>query len=530
MISFCRKPYRYCMKISCLDKTASDRIALQKYVDAAYESCRDVIGHLSLLETVPQTKDEVLFGSLPDAVVIGPKLAVEEAYAICRELGTKSDFLPVFVLLSSEAYSLRALRRFQRCSADVFAAADSPIRFIHRLCSIDSGVRSAKSGKLIVIDGVKGGVGATTIAAGLAHAAEALGQRAVVIDLSKNGVLVQYMGAERWHSADYAAALIERLSPDRKLVERCVLAAPNGVAVLLPPAGGHEARELWVRDPRAFEFTLAVVEILRDLFDAILVDIAGTEGVLPYALQTRAEVRALVTSNDPASVDLLYRRLTEVTEIPGAGHVQVLISMMNRNSLSREDVLDFLYAHEAFEEWMCSVPAIPFDASGGEWIGTGNTFYTESAKGTQAVLEQALQKLMLSREELFAFRALESASSSWLKRFAGFFRPNGRRALQGGEGSGRGADPVRGTGGRVLHKERKRIELLTPRDGEAVYERLIHPVRPGALGETSSAGDTVREDPAGVYAEEDLEEEFLDTRTGALCQPPGESSRLNVRF
>lgn len=405
------------MRIACVDSTAADRVALQKMLDRCCTECRTSIGHLSLIQTYPATKEEVLVNAAPEVIAVGSSFSIEEAYAVCRDLHSAHPAVPLIVFLSPERYSLRSLRRFGNVSDEVFSTEDPSIRIIHKLSSFDTEDARGKGGKLVTVVGVKGGVGATSVVSGLAHAAEAVGKKAVVLDLSAASVFAYYMSAQRWQSADYAAALVDGVSPDKTLVERCLTTAPNGISILLPPSGGSEVRDLWLRDATHFVVTLSMIEILMDQFDIVLVDIAGVEGVLQFALQCRADSKLLVTSNDPASVHLLNTMINKLAETPGEGDIQVLINNSNERGLSYDDVLDFLYYNKHFEEDMVLPNPLPFDLCARNWIGTGNSFYTEGAKNVQKILEAILLGTLNTSEEVRPVYHRSQGLLDNLKRF-----------------------------------------------------------------------------------------------------------------
>jgi len=382
------------MKIACIDKTAAERIKLQRFIDGAYQSCRSSVGHLSNVATIPASRDEVLLNTPPNVVAVGPGFTPEEAYLTAREIRGTHANVPIIVVLADESYTLRTLKRFERVADEVVTSSEQPIRLIHKISTFGGEVRTHKAGRIVVVEGVKGGVGSTSIVSGLAHAANALGKEALVVDLSPASALIHYMAADRWQSPDYAAYLSDRIVPEWNSVQRCITEAPNGVRLLLPPAGGTDVRELWLRDRESFEITLSMLDLLRERFDVILIDLAGAEGVLNFALHARADARLLVTSNDPASVHLLNNRLNMLAQAPGDSPLNILLNMTLERGLTKEDLLDFLVVNENFEESMAALKPIQYDSRGASWIGTGNTFYTESSKSTQRILEQTLSHLL----------------------------------------------------------------------------------------------------------------------------------------
>jgi MinD-like ATPase involved in chromosome partitioning or flagellar assembly len=382
------------MRIVCVDASAADRVALQRHFDTVYEACREYLGHLNLADTVPASKEELLVSSAPELIAVGSAYSIELSFSTCRDLREAFPQTPIIVFLKAEAYSLRTMRRLERVSNEIFSVDEDPIRVAHKLISISRETAGKPSGRLITVSGVKGGVGATSVVSGIAHAAEALGKSSVVIDLSESASFSHYMAASRWQSSDFAAAIVDGISPDRSLIEKCITTAPNGINLFLPPSGGTDVRELWLRSSDRFEITLSAVEILQEMFDLVIVDMAGAEGVLHFALQCRAQGKLLVTSNDPASVHLLTTKLSKLVEIPGDGTVSVLINTLVEKGLTREDVLDFLYYNEQFSDEMATLAPIPFDERARNWIGTGNSFYTESPIEIQRLLESTARELL----------------------------------------------------------------------------------------------------------------------------------------
>lgn len=386
------------MRIVCVDKSAAARLKLRQVLEIAYESGRSTVGHLPLAQIELMSKDELAVNRAPDVIVIGPEFLPDEAYSVCLEIRNEHKDTPILLVLQSEHYSLRTLRRFERVTTDVFVMGESDTRLLHMLCRLEQQKLSGVEGKLVAICGVKGGVGATSVAGGLAHAAQAMGKTAVIVDLSSNAALLHYMGTPRWQSTEFATCLLEGIAPDKALVESCLAVSPNGLNLFLPPAGSTEVRELWLREPNRLNYTLGIIEMLREQFDVIFVDLAGTEGVLPFAIVARADTRLLVTSNDPASIHLLSRKIGELSQVPGDGELRILISMLTERGLTKDDVVDFLLINRNFNQEMSQLRPIPFDAQGKNWIGTGNTFYTESKKPTQSALEQCLATLLNTGE------------------------------------------------------------------------------------------------------------------------------------
>ncbi|MCB0360744.1 MAG: hypothetical protein KDD44_13945, partial [Bdellovibrionales bacterium] len=208
-----------------------------------------------------------------------------------------------------------------------------------------------------------------------------------------------FFAASRRVSADLATVIRERLTPDDATIRRGVEVAPNGIHLFLPPAGGTEMREMWLRDRDRFEVYLSIIDLLRDQYDLVIVDSARAEGVLPFALAVRATERMLVTSSDVGSVHLLSADLGAFLELPGSGKTRVIVSHGRRDGLTARDVADYLIESGTETRWVPEIASLPFDARGRCWVGTRNSIYTEGGKATRIVLD-ALAARCLKEEEL----------------------------------------------------------------------------------------------------------------------------------
>lgn len=406
------------MRIACVDKSAADRVSLQRLIENAYDACRGTLGHTSAAFAFPISKDEIILGERPDAVAIGGSWELERAYSVAREIKEAYPDIPILILLPGESFSLRALRRFERITSHVLSVDDDPIRIVHSILRMQDERQSQSCGELICVSGVKGGVGATSLVSGLAHGFQAIGKTSVVVDLSSSSVFSIYMGCQRTTSVEYSSILSDGRMPDLSLIQKCLIEAPNGVSFLASPAGGTEVRELWLREPSRVELTLSMIEILRESFDVVIVDTAHSEGLLPFALNCRAGSRLLVTSNDPASVHLLSVELRNLLDAPGDGDVKIMFNALSEQGLSSHDVKNFIASAHDFEYSEVDITEFPYCRAAKAWIGSGNTFFTESKPAQQKVIEQ-LCEVLLSDEEVRSLPFV--VENSLLGSFKSFF-------------------------------------------------------------------------------------------------------------
>lgn len=388
------------MRIACIDRSAEQRLSLQKFLDEAFSTCSSSATHLSFSHTYSASAQEAVVNTPPQLIVIGPSFSIEEAFVVCKDLRHAHNNVPIFLFLSCENFTLRALSRFDQLANEIFSIDEPPIRIIHKVFLYCSQPMNKKNGMLWTVNGAKGGVGTTSIVSGLAHAALCRGQKIVVMDLSATNAFACYLGANRLQSSEYATILSESLTPDEILVQRCLVTVPNGISIILSPSGGREIREQWLRDTIRYEVSIKIVDILLDLFNIVIVDIASAEGLLPFALNCRADKRLLISSNDPSSVHLLNTRLFQLAESQGSGEIKILLNLLNERSLSKEDILDFLSCNQYFHKHMLFPISVPYDKNAKNWIGTGNSFYIEGNNKLQKVLDKITDSLCRREEPL----------------------------------------------------------------------------------------------------------------------------------
>jgi cellulose biosynthesis protein BcsQ len=389
------------MKLACVDKTASDRLKLQGHFNSAFESCRDAIGHMAAVDFIPLSKEEALLTSLVpskskdhrnssafEGLIIGPGYSIDELISVSSNFRGVYAALPIFALIVPENFSLRTLRRLEKLSVEVFVTDDSAARLVHSVFRAGSRPSNQPDGKLISLVSGKGGVGVSTIAGGLAHAAKALGHSAIIIDLSEQGALFHYLQCDKWQSTDYRTAIIDRINIASTQIQKLIVEAPNGIKLLLPPAGASDVREMWLRNPQSVETTLILIDALREQFDLVLVDFGHAEGLLPFSILAKSDVRLVVTSNEPASVHLTQEKLIELDNLPSQARTIIFVNLLLDYSLIASDIEDFLSTQKSFKSF--EITSMQKDLKGAGWIGTGNTIYTEGS----FIIQEQLKELV----------------------------------------------------------------------------------------------------------------------------------------
>lgn len=373
------------MKLACIDKSASARLSLQQQVVTALDSARAIYGHVNLFEVYVSQLVDMEYSASPRAVFIGSSFSVDESLHVCREVRRISPQTPIVVVLSEENLSLVSLQEFRLVSDAVLSVSDSPSRFMHAILEV---TRTPKTtpGLVCVVDGVKGGVGATSVVCGVGHALQAVGKKALLVDLNRHSAIATYLGAEQLRSAKLAGALADNRTPSHELLVNCITDTPSGLSLLLPPTGYTESHEIWLHRSASVDFFLDAITVLRHHFDVLVFDIGGASGVVPFALIANADKRVLVSTNDYASIHLLASNLEEHFSMPGNAEVLVALNLIHQRGLSAGDISDYLAIRVPAIAKKLSYLTLPADKGAQSWIGSYNTPYTEGSRVMQEAL------------------------------------------------------------------------------------------------------------------------------------------------
>ncbi|MDD2942772.1 MAG: AAA family ATPase [bacterium] len=381
------------MKIACIDITAAGRDRLLAQLRAWLIAERQVIGHISRFEFFAMAPETINFSERIDVAVMGSGVGPEHAARLAEKISLRDDVTAIFVFLRSEDFSFANLQLFSQGSAEIFNDDNDRLRFLARLCATRVKNRADVRGRLCTFFAAKGGVGLTTIVTALAHAAQDRGQTALVLDLSRNSDIANSLALGKKFSTEFSSLLQQRCQLSLSDMASCIKTAENGINLILPPAGGAEVRESWIRASETLPTTMSLIEVALEQFDYVFVDTAQSEGILPFSLSVRSDERVMVSSNEVDSIYFATQKSSFGAGYLPGGEISLLINCRSLFGLTAAECMRYVRnVTDGAIEWK-ELPAIPCDRSGSFWIGSRNSFFTESNKATRTALGKLLRHL-----------------------------------------------------------------------------------------------------------------------------------------
>jgi flagellar biosynthesis protein FlhG len=174
--------------------------------------------------------------------------------------------------------------------------------------------------RIMAITSGKGGVGKTFVAANLAAALAAAGERVLVLDadlgLANLDVVLNLHPKLTLHDVFTGKATLDQ----------AILPAPGGFSVLLAGSGLVEYSRL---TPQVREQLVEIIAQVRPRYDRILLDTgAGISDVVLHAISLADEVLVVVTP-EPTSMTDAYATIKVLATLQQRRHVRLIINQVS---------------------------------------------------------------------------------------------------------------------------------------------------------------------------------------------------------
>ena len=380
------------LRIVVVDSSAESRNRVVAELEMYFNAEVKDIGLMPRLSVKPLSVEELGFHSAPDICVIGPELIIRDV-AVAARIKRAIPNTPLLVRLPAAEESLARIETLADLGvSDTFSDETTPLQFLKKVILLARKVSSPKEGLLILVDGGKGGVGVSSVAAGIAERLTVEEKRVLLVDCDfETQDLSRFLQVRPFINENLQLLFAGRRPVSEEFVMQSVYPVwgeEDGLFCMPPPA---ETEDLY--DPHAsYSRTLiSVLEVLDEKFDAIVVDAGSARGAFLQTLYRVADRVVLVVSNDPASLYASSHRLKRLRGMVFP-HTQILVveNAPSKFGLSR-DVLEkelSLAADLQDGEWLAA--PIPQRREVLRWPGSGDSMLGmgtgPAAKSIEALL------------------------------------------------------------------------------------------------------------------------------------------------
>lgn len=370
-----------------------------------------VVGDIGLLRR--RAENISYQSSDPFAIFIGPTCVekIEETVARARAVFPK---VPLAAIVDNDTYALEAVRLRRLIDVRIMPVADiaQMANFVLD-CESDTGAKLGLRTKgVISVCQLKGGVGCSTIAVGLAACWARNGLSVALIDLDDlNPQVTDWARVSNVHRQAVAEMLSQGVVPAYRLTE--LLGVVEGydarlVAMGQPEnyyQGFHFKADILEDAPSSSEFISSIIQVLQNEFDVVVIDGGRSWGISSFASLAPSQHTLLVIDDDGMSLRrslLNLRRLRRESDDPkefDLNRWSVLLNAYTGKLLTISDVSEEIEDLGIFPD-TSHLYTIPFSETGRQWGGPGESFYELADRQAKFALEEVAFSLVPFRREM----------------------------------------------------------------------------------------------------------------------------------
>ncbi len=408
------------ISIVVVDKSAESRSVIINALNECFSIDPAQLNFFPRLSIKPLAPEELKFHSVPDICIVGPKLLLEEIVVLSKI----RKLLPgtsILVRVTGLLDSLSMVEHLARLGADDILPEDiSPQELLRKIILHARNAGRAKSGKLIIIDSGKGGLGVTSLAAAFGELGLEHGKKVLLVDLDFDTQdLSRFLQVRPFLNENLGSLLNQQKPVVQELVEECLTKvwADEERLYAMPPA--LDCEEIHDSRSSALRSMISVFEILDGLFDAVIVDSGNVRGVFRKTLYRIADNLIFVVANDPASLYASAGRIGEgLASMSPSSKLTLLQNGPKKYGLPSGLMQSELCRATKLKQGVFSHVAVPFSESASSWPGSGGTLFSRGGR----TISRALRAIA-DESNLFtasdAVSTKERPRSSILRRIFG---------------------------------------------------------------------------------------------------------------
>ena len=368
------------IRIAVIDSSAESRGRILDQLDSFLRTGLQETQLLPRISLKPVSPQELKFNAAPDVCLVGPELVDGDITEIAR---IKKLFpnTPLMVWLSENLSNLKIIEQIARQGADDVLTFDASAQyFFRRLLMISRKAVHQSSGKLVVVDGGKGGVGVTTIAAALSELISSQGKKVVVVDCDfETQDCSRFLQARPFLNENLRLILDEERAVTEESIDQCLSIVWQDDKLMRCMAPVAEGEDLYDPRSRLSRTFLSVLEVLDSNNDLVVVDIGCARSSLQKMLYRVADKLIFVVNDDPASLYASVDKLTRARNLLSAGaHLCVVENSVGVSGLGNKLLRKEFSRAARLEPSHWAPEAIPYCKIGQRWPGSGSTFFTQA--------------------------------------------------------------------------------------------------------------------------------------------------------
>jgi len=317
--------------------------------------------------------DELKFNGALDVCIVGPDIIAADP-ALVSNIRKQIPNQIVLCVLDTRTYSFALIEQLGRLGVDdVLMDTASGDEFYRRLILLRRRLTPRERGRLIIVDGARGGVGCTFVAAGLADSYVSSGLRTCVVDCDVvSQDLTRFLQCQPYINEPLKMLLDQQrmLSVETVQEATCRVWENEPLLFCMPPPAACD-QGLFASPPVMRTF-VGLLEVLSQMMQVVIVDGSSMIASMRQAFFQIADEVVLVLNRDPSGVVAHRQALSSISaSLKQDGILRVVV---NDNGIGRlpisglEELISVASGDAAYV-------IVPFNRSAALWACSGNTPY-----------------------------------------------------------------------------------------------------------------------------------------------------------
>lgn len=334
-----------------------------------------------------------------DVLITGPSVA-GEIKDISRQARAINPNISIIQFIPNCDYSKASLRSGQAAGVNKILREDSStLDLFQELLRVHDGYRTSgkiRNGSLVSIAQAKGGVGATTICAGLGELCERKNKKTMLWDLDlESRDLSRSLMADGPERSLLSSWVEDPSLLNGKELKRALYTVGDYLSLLMTP-GSTAASLDFLGHTEGIEIAGHVIELARVTHDNIIVDTAGRLCPTSGYLMRESDYIVIVVDDSILGLTAAHAFLeTMMPIVKNRNSIRFLCSGLN---VPKIEIQRFIERELDFSEDHWILPELPADPAGGKWPATGKTLYSMGSRATKKAFESIAGTLGLLEE------------------------------------------------------------------------------------------------------------------------------------
>ncbi len=383
-------------RIVVVDVSAEARSRIAREIGRLQESSSQELSLLPKISIQQLSPEEIKFHGAPDLLIVGDELIASDIGSIGRIRGILPD-TPIIARLRKDQESLLIIEDLARLGADDTINENIDILSLSKKVVLHC--RRPKKGRtanLILVDSAKGGLGVTSVVAGLAEAMTVSGKKVAVVDLdSETQDLSRFLQARPFINENLEF-LIDGVKPiAEEHVKQCLVpvwSEDDGLFCMSPSLVGDESSGLNPLQSRNF---LSVIEIVDSLYDVVIIDVGSIRGAVLKTLYRVADTVLMLVNNDPASLYATVSRMSLVRQwINPTADFILVENFPHKSGLPSEILRREINLATNGDESRWYTKVLPECRAAARWPGSGDTIFSRGKRSLSQALSGLAERIL----------------------------------------------------------------------------------------------------------------------------------------